>query len=38
MEEKEQPITLLDVTIIAGPLVMLIIIALVGYFVRGFGL
>jgi hypothetical protein len=38
MEEKENPITLLDVIIIAGPLVMLIVIALVGYFVRGFGL
>ena len=37
MADKEQPTTLLDVIIIAGPLVMLIVIALVAYFVRGFG-
>ncbi len=37
MAKKDNPMTLLDFAIIAGPLVMLIVIALVGYFVRGFG-
>ena len=38
MADKDNPMTLLDFAIITGPLVVLIVIALVGYLVRGFGL
>ncbi len=34
-KKKDNPMTLIDFIIIGGPLIMLLIIALVGHFVKG---